>query len=92
MSAVGSRLVGQFRQCYALSVVGKDIAYPCAVIDVSCWYAEDDAAGAFAVELLVGDDVHGRVGIKQLDSVDELQVSTVDGDEVIAVDFLAGLL
>ena len=42
--------------------------------DILRWNAEDEIASAFAIEVLMVDELWETVGIEQFDIVDELQV------------------
>ena len=91
MTALGGRLVFQLRQEDLLAVVGEQLAGEGAFEDF-LRDGDDDAARALAVESRVRKDDRVAVGIEQLDTVDELQVRTVDGDLLAALDLVAGLL
>ena len=91
MAAVGSRLVGQFRQVELPAVEGIQLTHP-GTLENLLGDGDDDRARALAVEAFILDDERIAVRVEELGAADELEVLTVDGQLLAAVDFLAVLL
>ena len=75
-----TRLVGQFRHRDFLSVVGMKRTCKVAFEDVLLWNKNLDLAGAFTIEVLVVNQLWFTICIKQFNTVDELQVRTINRD------------
>ena len=92
VTLVGSGLVSQLGQCNPLSVEGMQITYEGTLVDVLQGHVEDEVGGTLTIEVLVVDHLGNGVGIKQLYSIDELEVGTIDRDLLAARGCLARLL
>ena len=91
MAAFGARFVLELRQQEFLAVEGTEFTHIGAVED---FLREGDhqVALALAVEALVREDHRVAIRVGNLGFADELQVGTVDGNLLAALDGLAGLM
>ena len=91
MATVGSRLVIQFGQRNLLAVKGVQFTDPRSLENL-LGDGDDDGARSLAVEILVLEDERVAVRVDQFGAADELEVRTIDGQLLAAVDLFAVLL
>ena len=90
VSAFGTRLVLELRQQEFLAVEGTEFTHIGTVEDFSR-EGDHEIALTLAVEAFVRKDHRIAIRVGQFGLADELQVRTVDGDLLTALDGLAGL-
>ena len=91
MTFISTWFVSQFWHQDALSVVGMKDTHKGTFVDVLFRKTNRDLVSALAIELLMIDDLWNAICIKQLNTIDELQVRTEHIDQFTTCGFFTRL-